>query len=332
MSVTKFPYGRPVKLLVDYQGYPDGRVVQFEIWRKKGSEEEKILELHGVTKGGKGIGRWIPRIERKETLPLEKEIEEETEEEKYYFIAKIDDQEVKSGEMVLTYQFDIYLKDEAGIPIDGAEYTITFSDGSKKQGLFENGRAEFMDAPVGRFKLELEEYEFVFGKIIKVNWDANKTKYGEKIKMLVDVEGFEDGTPAKFEIWKREGNGKNNVIERIDGKVQGNKVEAVWDYSPEEVEEDLKEKVEEDKEEPEYFFAVDIEGEEARSEILTFNYPIDIYLEDKNGNPLEGAEYKITLSDGTEIRGKFKKGHAKVEDAPYGKFSVEVQGYDFIFE
>lgn len=162
MSAAKVPYGRRVKLLIDFQGFPDGRLVQFEIWRRKGEKEEKVSEVYGVTKGGKGIGRWIPRIERKEHLPLEEKISQQVEEEKYYFIAKIDDKEVKSSDMVFTYPLDIYLEDEDGEPIDGVEYAITFSDGSKKKGVLKNGHAKFEEAPLGKFKLELKGHEFVF--------------------------------------------------------------------------------------------------------------------------------------------------------------------------
>jgi hypothetical protein len=166
MSVTKFPYGKPVKLLVDYQGYPDGRLVQFEIWRKKGGKEEKVCEVYGVTKGGKGVGLWTPQppqVEvRKEVLPLEKKITSPAEEQKYYFIAKIDDKETKSGDLGFVYPLDVYLEDETGNPVNGAECTVTFSDGSKKKGVLRNGHVKFEEAPPGKFKLELEQYDFVF--------------------------------------------------------------------------------------------------------------------------------------------------------------------------
>jgi len=162
LSPTKLPYGKPVKLLIDFQGFPDGRLVLFEIWRQKGGKEEKISEVYGVTKGGKGIGEWTPRIERKEALPLKEIISEQVEEEKYYFIAKIDDKEAKSGDMVFGYVLDIYLEDTYGKPIDGAKCSITFSDGSKKDEVFKNGHAKFEQAPPGKFKIELNGYKFVF--------------------------------------------------------------------------------------------------------------------------------------------------------------------------
>ena len=167
MPVTKLPYGRPVKLLVDFQGFHDGRLVQFEIWRRKGEKEEKIAEVYGVTKGGKGVGMWTPpplqAKERKEVLPLEEKMGQQVEEEKYYFIAKINDKEAKSGDMVFTYPLDIYLEDEDEKRVNGAKYKITFfSDGSTKEGVFKNGLAEFREALPGKFKLEVEDYEFVF--------------------------------------------------------------------------------------------------------------------------------------------------------------------------
>jgi hypothetical protein len=164
MSETKFPYGKPVKLLVDYQGYPDGRLVLFEIWRRKDGKEEKLCEVYGVTKGGKGLGWWNPQLEeRKETMPLEKQMTEIVQEEKYYFVAKIDDKEAKSGDIVFTYSLDIYLEDEDGEPLDEIECTITFSDGTKKKDTFRDGHVKFDDAPRGKFTLELEkDYEFVF--------------------------------------------------------------------------------------------------------------------------------------------------------------------------
>jgi uncharacterized Zn-binding protein involved in type VI secretion len=170
------------------------------------------------------------------------------------------------------------------------------------------------------------------GTILQVRWEKNRAKCGDKVKMIVDVKDFEDGTPAKFVIWEEDVDGKNDYITKIEAKVQGNKVEADWVYSPEQVEEDLKAEVEEEEGEPEYFFAVDIEGDEMRSGILTFTYPLDIYLEDGKGNPIDGVEYTVTLSDGTQRKGKLKNGRAKIEDAPYGKFTVEVDGHEIVFK
>lgn len=163
MSVTKVPYGKPVKLLVDYEGFPDGRLVQFEIWRRKGGKEEKVCEVYGATKGGKGIGWWTPQLgEREEVLPLKEEIIERVEEQKFYFIAKIDEKEAKSGDLSFTYPLEIFLEDIYGKPVDGAKCKITFADGSVEESVLKKGSVEFAKAPAGKFKLELEGHKFLF--------------------------------------------------------------------------------------------------------------------------------------------------------------------------
>jgi hypothetical protein len=159
MSMTKVPYGKPVKLLADYQGYPDGRVVQFEIWRKKTQGEEKVTELNGVTKGGKAYVMWNPDFgEYTVKLKANESEVEQVEDVKYYFVAKIDDKEVKSGDIDFTYSLDIYLEDADGKPLDGIEYTITLSDGSSRKGKFLGGRVALKDVPRGKFKVEIDGY------------------------------------------------------------------------------------------------------------------------------------------------------------------------------
>jgi uncharacterized Zn-binding protein involved in type VI secretion len=169
------------------------------------------------------------------------------------------------------------------------------------------------------------------GKIIEARWEKDKAKCGDEVKLIVDVKDFDDGTPARFIIWEEDVDGENDFIDQVEGEVQGDKVEAVWVYSPGEVEGDLKKEVEEEEGEPKYFFSVDIEGEEARSGILTFTYVLEIYLEDGEGKPLDDVDYTITLSDGTQRKGTLKDGKAIIEDAPFGKYRIEVEGYDLIF-
>ncbi len=168
MPGAKFPYGKPVKLLADYQGYPDGRLILFEIWRQRNGKEEKVFEVYGVTKGGKGVGTWNPEPpqvkERKKGMPLEEKTKSIPVDEKFYFIAKIDDKQVKSEDFSFTYPLCIFLKDEAGNPVNDAECTVTFSDGSSKKGTLKNGYVRFEEAPPGKFTIKLKEHEFVFQK------------------------------------------------------------------------------------------------------------------------------------------------------------------------
>jgi hypothetical protein len=162
MTATKFPYGKPVKLLIDLQGFPDGRLVVFDIWKEKGSDKTLVKTVNGVIKNGKGVGEWTPGFKKAGWIPLEKTVSKQAQSEKYHFIAKIDDQEAKSGDFAFTHPILIHLEDENGNSLSGVEYTITFADGTKKQGVFTDGHVNFGDAPPGKFKLELKNYKFVF--------------------------------------------------------------------------------------------------------------------------------------------------------------------------
>jgi hypothetical protein len=161
MTVTKLPYGKPVKLLIKLQGFREGRTVLFEIWKETGGSPVRLTTANGVTKGGEGVGEW-PFNFKERTVALEKTVSRPAQSEKYYYVAKIDDQQVKSEDIVFTHPLDIQLEDENRQSLDGAEYTITFSDGTKKQGVLKGGHVKFEDAPPGKFKLELKNYKFVF--------------------------------------------------------------------------------------------------------------------------------------------------------------------------
>jgi uncharacterized Zn-binding protein involved in type VI secretion len=170
------------------------------------------------------------------------------------------------------------------------------------------------------------------GKITSARWEKSRAKSGDKIMMIVQTQDFANGTPAQFIIWEEDVNGQDIFIEQVSGQVQGDKIEASWKHSPEQVKEDLQRDIEEKEGEPKYFFAVDVEGEEARSEILTFTYPLDIYIEDADGNPLDSVQFTITFADGTKKKGVLKGGCAKIDDAPYGNFTIEIDRYDFVFK
>jgi uncharacterized Zn-binding protein involved in type VI secretion len=164
------------------------------------------------------------------------------------------------------------------------------------------------------------------GTFISVEWEKKKVKIGDEVKLIVKLKDFEDGTPLTFLVWERKGS-QETVLAQMEGEIQENKAEAKWKHSLEDSEEKLEKEVEKD-EPPEYYFAVDVEGQEKASGNLEFTYPIDIYLEDEDEKPLDNIKYVVTLSDGTKKKGKFKNGHAKIEEAPYGKFTLEVEGYD----
>ena len=160
MGQVKLPYG-PVRLAVDAVGFQDGRLVQFEIWMRKGGEEKLIDQVNGVVRGGRGEATWIPpQEEHKATLSIEDREGNVEGVEEYYFKTKIDDLEVESPPLVFTYPLEIYIEDKDGKPIDGVKYMVTLQDGSEIRGVLQNGYARIGNVPKGKFKIRLEGYRF----------------------------------------------------------------------------------------------------------------------------------------------------------------------------
>ena len=159
MSAVKVPHGKPVKLLVDYQGYPDGRAVKFEVFQKKTQGEEKVAELFGATRGGKACVFWHPNLsEYKVTLKENAGDVKQVDDVKYYFTAKLDGNEVKSTDIEFTCDLDIFLEDADGNPLDNLDCKITLSDGSSRQEKFLKGFLELKEIPRGKFKIEIDGY------------------------------------------------------------------------------------------------------------------------------------------------------------------------------
>jgi hypothetical protein len=165
------PFGKPVKLLVDLQGYPDGRVIMFEIYKKGSEGESKLSEVLGVVRNNKGIGFWDNKeISQPVDSLLLTETEKPQTEQKYYFEAKIDEKTIKSEDFAFSFKLAIFVKNTKEKPIHGVNGKITFSRGVSQPIRFVNGLANINDAPGGKFKIELEDYKFVFeGKNTSTN-------------------------------------------------------------------------------------------------------------------------------------------------------------------
>ena len=79
---------------------------------------------------------------------------------------------------------------------------------------------------------------------------------------------------------------------------------------------------------PEYFFVIDIDGqqfgEKQESGLLLFKDYIELELKEENGSPIANEKYILHLADGTERRGSLdENGYAREENIPPGEINVE---------
>lgn len=74
------------------------------------------------------------------------------------------------------------------------------------------------------------------GKVVSADWEKERAECDEEVKLVADVEEFDDGTPARILIWQKK-DSEDVIIAEIEAEVRGNKVETTWKYSPKESEE-----------------------------------------------------------------------------------------------
>ena len=167
MSVTKAKFGKPVPLLVDAKGFQDGRAVLFEIWKETGGKKDKIDEINGAVRREKGMGQWEPKFKREQNLPLKDKLSQQPQKEQYSFTATVDkgetnEKKTQGTPIEFTFPLELFVEDVKNKPLNDVKFTVTFSDGTKKDGVLKNGCAKLEDAPAGKFTVELEGFDFVF--------------------------------------------------------------------------------------------------------------------------------------------------------------------------
>jgi hypothetical protein len=214
---------------------------------------------------------------------------------------------------------DIKFVDSAGNPVTEVPYELTGVEGQKEKGFLTG------DGAVRRGNLPDEgQYAVKLFSVYNAEWLKNEAKVGDVVKLSAETEGFEDGTEAVFKIWESDIDGADDFITEIKAKVEGNKVEAEWEY---EYHEDTDEVTEEDElkgySAPEYYFIIHIEKSKARSDLLEYKDWIEIELLDEEDNPIPNEEYILHLSDGCMRNGTLDiNGKHKEEKVPPGRFTV----------
>jgi len=210
--------------------------------------------------------------------------------------------------------------DKAGNLISGVPYKFTDTNSKDSSSKIR------LDGKIRRDALKEGEAKVQLYNVSNAKWSKEKANVGEKVKMTADVEGFEDGTVATIEIYKRDLKVADVVFNTIETKVKNSKVEEEWEYILSD-EQDEQEKTPKSKQEysaPQYYFEVVVEMCKARSGLLKFKDWIEIELKDEEGNPIANEEYFLYLSNGEVREGNLdRKGYKKEEKIPPGNCFVK---------
>jgi uncharacterized Zn-binding protein involved in type VI secretion len=215
---------------------------------------------------------------------------------------------------------DIQFVDSAGNPVTEVPYELTDVDGHKVQGRLTG------DATIRRGGLPNEgDYTVRLFSVFNAQWSEESARVGDVVKLSAETKGYEDGTPARFQIYERDIEGPDKEVARIKTQVQADKLECEWEYQYIEDSDDYpKEGGFESYSSPEYYFEAAVGDQKARSGLLEFEDCVEIELKDENDNPVANEDYILYLANGEVRRGKVdSNGYKKEENVPPGEWDVE---------
>ena len=165
-----------------------------------------------------------------------------------------------------------------------------------------------------------------------MKWSASEARRGDILTLSADVKKVQPGTEVTVTIYEHDQDGAHDKITELPAIVKDKKIEIQWAYEYHEDTDEIPTEAELERygrgyNPPEYFFTVkygNVEtGTNQESGLLTFKDYIIIELSNARGEPAADAEYKLTLSDGTEKTGNLdSEGEARIDQVPPGKYKL----------
>ena len=209
--------------------------------------------------------------------------------------------------------------DTAGNPAGGMQCEFTTPDGQETAGTVGADGSIYWSGPdAGQAILKLMS-------VSNARWSVDTAEVGETVTMSADVEGYDPGTPATFQIYKRDIRGADKLVDAVEAETQADSVEADWEYvlDGEGDQESNSEQSRGGYSAPEYYFDVIVERSRARSDLLEYKDFIEIEVVDSDGNPMADKEYVLYLPNGTVRTGTLDgSGCLREENVPPGFCSI----------
>ncbi len=210
---------------------------------------------------------------------------------------------------------DVKFVDKGGKPISGVKYNIKGPEGDLSGG--------DLTGEIKRKGIAEGDYEISLRGIIQAGWSKKGANVGDKVKLIVETIGFEDGEKAKLEIFVKDSGFADKSFKTLDSEVNGNKVEVEWEFDVDQSLLEIQESKGRKYSSPAYYFIVRIGNMTSRSSVIKYQDWIELELTDEEGNKIGGAEYTLHQQNGQIIKGNLDdNGYAKVEKVAPGKVRV----------
>jgi len=212
---------------------------------------------------------------------------------------------------------DVTFVDKGGFPIAGVGYEMKDPDGAVSAGGL-TGRLEKRGVAQGNYDITLRA-------IYQAAWSKDAAKVGDSITLSAKTSGIPSGEKATCELYVRDANYADTLLEKLETKVDNDAIEAEWTFKVD----DKYIKIQTEKEKtprysaPAFYFIVRSAGLQSRSGLLRFEDFIELKLKDDKGNPMANKKFHLYLSNGEIRTGQLDaSGYAKVEKIPPGTVRV----------
>ena len=216
-----------------------------------------------------------------------------------------------------SHYLDVKFTDKGGKPITGVGYTVKGPGGAAGQGI--------VTGQVKKSGVEQGSYEIALRAITKAEWSTESAMVGDKVKLIVETAGVPAGEKAELEIYVKDLNAADHMLEKLEAQVKSDRIEGEWDLG---VDGPFLEDQDAKREKgayvsPKFYFIVKTAGLSARSKILAIKDYFEMELIGDDGKPVGGAKYCAVLPDGTIKEGTLdSNGYAKLEKVPPGRVEV----------
>ncbi|MBD3343921.1 MAG: hypothetical protein GF401_02525 [Chitinivibrionales bacterium] len=190
------------------------------------------------------------------------------------------------------HTLDVSFVDKAGLPVGGLAYTMKWPDGTTSGGVL-GGKIKRTGIPEG-------SYEITLRTITAAQWSKEEADVGDAVKLMVETVGFEKGEKVRFDIYIKDANYTDHLLESIESEINGNKAEVSWKLV---VDEKYLKLCGEKKRysQPFFFFRVTAAELSEMSSMLLYKDTIKVKVVNDEGKPVKNKKYKVHLPSG-EVR------------------------------
>jgi len=217
-----------------------------------------------------------------------------------------------------THYIDFTFEDKAKLAVGGLRYTLTFPDNSKTSGTL-GKQIKRTGVPQGDYTVELQG-------ILDAQWSVKEAEVGNAVDLKVETTGVADGEKALLEIYVRDGNYADHLLEVVEKKVSGDKVQAQWKMQVDEKYLNICDVKSKHKKfsSPYFFYKVTIGELCERSGLLYIKDWIEVELYDEANKPVANERFVLTLGNGKKVEDQLgSDGKKRVKNVSPGQVCVE---------